>query len=78
MPTITDSKKIDDLLTHGVFEVIDLNHLKKKLLLGKKLRVKLGIDPKFIGEKRKPNKENNILFRSFRIKKFRKIFQRKN
>lgn len=45
MPTITDSKKIDDLLTRGVFEVIDLGHLKKKLLSGKKLRVKLGIDP---------------------------------
>jgi len=45
MPTITDSKKIDNLLTRGVFEVIDLGHLKKKLLSGKKLRVKLGIDP---------------------------------
>jgi len=45
MPTITDSKKINNLLTRGVFEVINLDHLKKKLLSGKKLRIKLGIDP---------------------------------
>lgn len=42
---ITDSKKIDDLLTRGVDEIIDKAHLKKKLLSGKKLRIKLGIDP---------------------------------
>ncbi|PIT90823.1 MAG: tyrosine--tRNA ligase [Candidatus Komeilibacteria bacterium CG10_big_fil_rev_8_21_14_0_10_41_13] len=42
---ITDSKKIEELLTRGVDEVIQLNDLKKKLLSGKKLRVKLGIDP---------------------------------
>lgn len=45
MTTITDSEKINNLLTRGVFEVIDLDHLKKKLLSGKKLRIKLGIDP---------------------------------
>ena len=45
MSIITDPKKIDDLLTRGVFEAIDLNHLRKKLSSGKKLRIKLGIDP---------------------------------
>lgn len=38
-------EKINRLLTRGVFEIIDLNNLKKKLLSGKKLKVKLGIDP---------------------------------
>lgn len=42
---LTDKKKIDDLLSRGVDEIIDRNNLKKKLLSGKKLRVKLGIDP---------------------------------
>ena len=37
--------KIDEILTHGVAEVIDKEHLKKRLLSGEKLRVKLGIDP---------------------------------
>lgn len=37
--------KIQDVLTRGVEELIDLETLKKKLLSGKKLRVKLGIDP---------------------------------
>jgi tyrosyl-tRNA synthetase len=32
-------------LTRGVNEVIDLAHLKKVLLSGKKLRIKFGIDP---------------------------------
>jgi len=41
----TDPKKIDNLLTRGVFEAIDLDHLRKKLSSGKKLRIKLGIDP---------------------------------
>lgn len=41
----TDPKKINELLTRGVAEVILGDSLKKKLLLGKKLRVKLGIDP---------------------------------
>jgi tyrosyl-tRNA synthetase len=40
-----DPEKIKRLLTRGIFEIIDLNHLKKKLLSGKKLRIKLGIDP---------------------------------
>lgn len=40
-----DEQKIDELLDRGVEEVIDRENLKKKLLSGKKLRVKLGIDP---------------------------------
>jgi tyrosyl-tRNA synthetase len=43
--TKTDEKQIDELLTRGVEEVIDKENLKKKLLSGKKLRIKLGIDP---------------------------------
>jgi len=38
-------KQIDEILTRGVSEVIDIANLRKKLLSGKKLRVKLGIDP---------------------------------
>lgn len=37
--------KIDELLSRGVSEVIDREHLKKRLLAGEKLRVKFGIDP---------------------------------
>src|SRR3989344_3119034 len=39
------NKDVENLLTRGVVEVIDLENLKKKLASGKKLRVKLGIDP---------------------------------
>ncbi len=42
---ITDEKRIDELLTTGVAEVVVKNDLKKKLLSGKKLRVKHGVDP---------------------------------
>jgi len=45
MPKKVDVKKIDELLTRGVAEVIDVKSLREKLLSGKKLRVKLGIDP---------------------------------
>ncbi len=41
----TDPQKIDELLTRGVAEVIDSEHLREKLLSGEKLRIKLGIDP---------------------------------
>lgn len=41
----TDPKKIDELLTRGVAEVIDREHLRERLLSGEKLRIKLGIDP---------------------------------
>lgn len=39
------NKKINELLTRGVDEVIVEDHLKKALSSGKKLRVKFGIDP---------------------------------
>jgi tyrosyl-tRNA synthetase len=40
-----NSKKIEELLTRGVDEIIEKESLLKKLNSGKKLRVKLGIDP---------------------------------
>ncbi len=42
---ITDENKIEELLTRGVDEVLVKESLKKKLLSGKKLRIKFGIDP---------------------------------
>lgn len=46
MPKVsTDKKAIEELLSRGVNEVIDHKDLEQKLLSGKKLRVKLGIDP---------------------------------
>ena len=41
----TQISKIREILTRGVEEVIDKNHLRKRLLSGEKLRIKLGIDP---------------------------------
>lgn len=41
----TDPKKIEELLSRGVEEIIDNSELKDKLKSGKQLRVKLGIDP---------------------------------
>lgn len=38
-------KKIQELLSRGVSECIGMEDLKKELLSGKKLRIKLGIDP---------------------------------
>lgn len=40
-----DDKKIEELLTRGVEEIISGENLRKKLKNGKKLNVKLGIDP---------------------------------
>ncbi|MFA5070272.1 MAG: tyrosine--tRNA ligase [Patescibacteria group bacterium] len=40
-----DPEKISDLLARGVSEIIDKKNVEKKLASGKKLRVKLGIDP---------------------------------
>ncbi len=40
-----DKKQIKELLTRGVNEVINRVHLEQALLSGKKLRIKLGIDP---------------------------------
>ena len=45
MDVNTDPKKIEELLTRGVEEVIHLDNLRKKLESGKQLRIKLGIDP---------------------------------
>ena len=39
------TKEIEELLTRGVIEVIDKDHLQKRLESGEKLRIKLGIDP---------------------------------
>lgn len=41
----TDTKKIEELLSRGVVEAIDKQHLTEKLKSGKQLRIKLGIDP---------------------------------
>jgi tyrosyl-tRNA synthetase len=45
MAVSTDPKKIEELLTRGVEEVIVADHLKAQLHSGKKLRIKFGIDP---------------------------------
>ena len=42
---ITDENKINEILTRGTVDVIVRNDIKKKLLSGKRLRVKYGIDP---------------------------------
>ena len=41
---ITDEKKIDEILTRGVHDIFGREELKKKLLSGKKLHIKLGTD----------------------------------
>lgn len=40
-----DKKTVSDLLSRGTEEVIQRDHLEKRLLSGEMLRVKLGIDP---------------------------------
>lgn len=42
---IVDEGKIDELLTRGVEDVIVKDELKKDLLSGRELRIKLGVDP---------------------------------
>ena len=42
---ITDTNKINDILTRGVVDAIVRDSIKKKLLSGRRLRVKHGIDP---------------------------------
>jgi tyrosyl-tRNA synthetase len=42
---ITDEVQINEILTRGVVETINSEHLKKRLLSGKQLTIKLGIDP---------------------------------
>jgi tyrosyl-tRNA synthetase len=41
----TTSLKVEELLSRGVAEVIDRKKIEEKIASGKKLRVKLGIDP---------------------------------
>lgn len=41
----TNPEKIEEILTRGVSEVVDKEDLRKKLLSGERLRIKLGIDP---------------------------------
>jgi len=45
MKVITDKEKIQTLLTRAVSEIIVKDHLEGELKSGKRLRVKLGIDP---------------------------------
>ncbi len=42
---MTKEEKVEEILTRGVAEVIHLDQLRAKLLSGKSLRVKFGIDP---------------------------------
>lgn len=44
MKVITDVKKIDEILTRGVHEIFTKEELKKKLLSGEQLHLKLGTD----------------------------------
>ncbi|MFA6274195.1 MAG: tyrosine--tRNA ligase [Candidatus Paceibacterota bacterium] len=44
MKIITDEKRIEEILTRGVHDIFGREELKKKLLSGKKLHVKLGTD----------------------------------
>src|SRR4030042_4760405 len=41
----TNPNKIKEILERGVEEIVDRNHLETALRSGKKLRIKLGIDP---------------------------------
>lgn len=45
MKPIIDKNKIEEILNRGVEEVIEKDHLKKRLLKGEILRIKHGIDP---------------------------------
>jgi len=42
---LSQPQKLEELLNRGVEEIIDRSNLEKKLKSGKRLRVKLGIDP---------------------------------
>ena len=45
MKIITDENKIDEMLSRGAEDIIDKENLKKKLMSGKQLNIKFGIDP---------------------------------
>ncbi len=42
---ITDEKRIDEVLERGTVDVLVKKHLKEKMLSGKRLKIKMGIDP---------------------------------
>ena len=44
MKVITDEKRIDEILTRGVHDIFTKEELKKKLMSGKQLHIKLGTD----------------------------------
>ncbi len=44
MKIITDEKRIDEVLTRGVHDIFGREELKKKLMSGQKLKIKLGTD----------------------------------
>jgi len=45
MKIVTDENKIDEMLSRGAEDIIDKENLKKKLMSGKQLNIKFGIDP---------------------------------
>lgn len=45
MKIIVDEEKINEILSRGTEDIIDKEHLKKKLMSGKQLNIKFGIDP---------------------------------
>lgn len=45
MKIITDENKINEILSRGTEDIIDKDSLKKKLMSGKQLNIKFGIDP---------------------------------
>ncbi len=45
MKIITDENKINEILSRGAEDIIDKENLKKKLMSGKQLNIKFGIDP---------------------------------
>lgn len=42
---ITDTKRVDEVLTRGVQDCIVADHLRERMLAGERLRIKFGIDP---------------------------------
>jgi len=45
MKIITDENKINEILSRGAEDIIDKENLKKKLMSGRQLNIKFGIDP---------------------------------
>lgn len=45
MKIITDENKIEEILSRGAEDIIDKENLKKKLMSGRQLNIKFGIDP---------------------------------